>query len=452
MRSRNPLHAAIGVFLWGCFQSAGASAGIAVVVTPSHPLMDERIRIAVSGLRANAPIEFEARSLAQDGLWWRSRAVFRSDAHGTVDISTQAPAKGSYHDVDAMGLFWSMSPDDEPRAADHSSFSITDYALPIATRIDVRDGAKILTSTQVVRRFALTSVQAVAIRDGITAVLYRPADGLKHPGVLLIGGSDGGFADPDVAMLLASHGYAALSLAYFGAIGQPATLEHVAMEKFLNALRWMRNSANIDQHFIAIYGESRGTEPALYTAAASGIVNAVIARSPSFALWSGIAANHLPGDAAWTRNGRDLPFIANTLYPDFVLTVLWDELTGTPARQASLFDEDLERFGDTAAVEIPVEKIRGPILLLSGGDDQIWPSGMMAAKIMSRLRRLNHPFADQSVVYPGVGHGIPYTYLPMGGRRADALFATGGSEAGRVRAQRDAWPRILKFMSDARMR
>jgi hypothetical protein len=39
---------------------------------------------------------------------------------------------------------------------------------------------------------------------------------------------------------------------------------------------------------------------------------------------------------------------------------------------------------DTRAVEratIPVEKTRGPILLVSGTDDQMWPSSALAAMI-----------------------------------------------------------------------
>jgi hypothetical protein len=38
--------------------------------------------------------------------------------------------------------------------------------------------------------------------------LYAPSDGARHPGVLVLGGSDGGQGAPQVAMLLASHGLA----------------------------------------------------------------------------------------------------------------------------------------------------------------------------------------------------------------------------------------------------
>ncbi len=248
-------------------------------------------------------------------------------------------------------------------------------------------------------------------------------------------------------MLLASHGFAALSLAYFGEKGLPATLENVPMEYFAKAIQRMHHDPAIDARFIAIYGASRGSEPALTTAATAAGVDAVVARSPSFVLWGGVTANHLPGNAAWTLGAKPLPYVANTLYPDFLLTYLWDKLTGTPVRQTPLFLEDLKRFGNTAPVEIPVENIRGPVMLLAGGDDQIWPSRLMASHILARRRGLHD--ADQMLTYDDVGHPIPYAYLPTNGRQQELPFAVGGTAEGTARAQADAWPRILKFLKAA---
>jgi pimeloyl-ACP methyl ester carboxylesterase len=214
----------------------------------------------------------------------------------------------------------------------------------------------------------------------------------------------------------------------------------------------MRRNPAVDPRFVAIYAESRGTEPALYAAATAGGVQAVVARSPSFALWGGVSANHLPGKAAWTVAGKPLPAIPNTLYPDFIATAVGDKLSGRPVRQAPLFLEDLARFGDTARVEIPVEKIAAPLLLLAGQDDQIWPSAMMAQRIEARRRRFGRAAGDQLVIYPGVGHPIPYAYLPVRQHDADGPFAVGGTPEGEARAQADAWPRILRFLTDAAAR
>jgi len=377
--------------------------------------------------------------------------MFASNARGKIDVNLQAPLSGSYRGVDGMGLFWSMRPDDEPKSADHISFGV-DIPRPVETVIDVADAGGVIATASVERRFAGADVRSIAIRDGVVGTLYEPRGEAPHPGVLVIGGSDGGPGEPALAMLLASRGFAALSLSYFGEPGLPATLELVPIETFQRALSWMRREPSIDSRFIAIYAESRGTEPGFFTAASDSRVGAIIARSPSFVLWGGVTASHLPGKPAWTLHGKPLPDISNTLYPDFVATYLWDWATRTPVRQTPLFLEDLTHFGDTGRVEIPVERIHGPVMLLSGVDDQIWPSAMMADRIMGRLHRFGHPYADQSLKYAAVGHPIPYVYLPTRGRWSDSPLAVGGTPEGMAKAQADAWPRVLTFLSEAAAR
>jgi len=63
---------------------------------------------------------------------------------------------------------------------------------------------------------------------------------------------------------------------------------------------------------------------------------------------------------------------------------------------------------DKAAIH--VEKINGPILLVSGVDDKIWPSTMMSDMIVKRLKKHNFPHLCKHLSYTNSGHnqGIPY--------------------------------------------
>jgi pimeloyl-ACP methyl ester carboxylesterase len=339
-----------------------------------------------------------------------------------------------------------MRPDKDPKRADHLSFAIEDFSKPVITEIEVIDASGATTSTSIERRYASVGVRSLAVHEEIVATLYQVERTGPLPGVLIIGGSDGGPGAPGVAMLLASHGFAALSVSYFGVPGLPPTLENIPLEYFQRALLWMRSQPNVDPRSIAIYAESRGTEAALFTAATDPEVNAVVARSPSFTFWGGVTKAHLPGRPAWTYQGRPLPYIANTLYPDFILTYLWDKATGKPVRQTPLFLEDLARATEPDKVSIPVEQIHGPLLLLAGADDQIWPSAMMAERIMSRLRLHGHAYRDRFLTFSDVGHAIPYVYLPTHGNWRDSPFAIGGTPEGMAQAQANAWPQILEFL------
>ena len=411
-------------------------------------MLDQRLTIQIFGLKPNAPVRVNAKSQAQDGLWWRSDAVFIADDHGQIDLDRQAPQSGSYVGADVMGLFWSMHPDKVPKDADHLSFAIEDFSKPVMTAIDISDGGGATVSASIERRYARMGVRSISVHDGVVATLYEYDHKTALPGVLVIGGSDGGPGAPGLAMLLASHGFAAVSLSYFGAAGLPSTLQNVPLEYFQKALQWMRTQPDIDPRSIAIYSESRGTEAALFTAANDSGVSAVVARSPSFAFWSGVTATHLPGKAAWTLQDKPLPYIVNTLYPDFILTYLWDKVAGIPVRHTPLFLEDLAHSTNPGKTAIPVEQIHGAVMLLAGADDQIWPSAMMAERIMARLRLRGHAYRDQFMTFADVGHPIPYVYLPTRGNWRDSPVAVGGTPEGMAKAQVNAWPQILKFLSD----
>jgi pimeloyl-ACP methyl ester carboxylesterase len=424
-------------------------AAVSITATPESPLLDQRLTIRIAGLNPNTTVRVSAKSQAQDSLTWRSEALFTADEHGQIDLEHQAPQSGSYDGIDGMGLFWSMRPDREPKAGDHLSFAIEDFSQPVITSIEVTGINGATAAASIERRYASAGVRNLTVHDPIVGTLYHNDQSVPLPGVLVVGGSDGGPGAPAVAMLLASHGFAALSLSYFGVPGLPPTLESIPIEYFRKALLWMRSQPRIDSRSIAIYAESRGTEAALSTAASDPKVSAVVARSPSFVFWSGVTKAHLPGKAAWTFQGQAQPYAANTIYPDFILTYLWDRATGTPVRQTPLFLEDLAHTRQPDKIAIPVEQIHGPVLLLAGADDQIWPSTMMAERIMRRLRLYRHAYQDRSVTFVDVGHSIPYVYLPTRGNWRDSPFAIGGSAEGMAKAQANAWPQILKFLSDA---
>ncbi len=271
-----------------CAWVASANQGPRATFTvgPAQPMLDDRLSILVSGLPPNRLITIKARSRAQDQLWWRSEAVFNSGAQGTIDLRTQAPVSGSYRGADGMGLFWSMKPDAATKSGDHAFFAITDWFQPIVTEIEADDAGQTLGSAVIERRVAKPGVHCTAIaQDGIDGLLCDPGDGRRHPGVIVLGGSEGGAGMPDVTVLLASHGFTAMSLAYFGAKGLPPTLQNIPVENFGKALKWMRARPETDPHFVAVFGVSRGAEAALQFAATYSDVSAVVARSPSYVRW-----------------------------------------------------------------------------------------------------------------------------------------------------------------------
>lgn len=441
---------AAALYLWSAAAIHCAAAQVSFTVTPSEPLIDEPVRIVLDGLSHNSPITLRAKSEAQDHLWWRSEIVINSGPDGHIDLGARAPQAGSYQGIDAMGLFWSMKPDKDPKNADHSFFAVKDLFKAIDTNIEVVEAGQVVGSVTIVRRYSKAAVKCSPLKDaGLHGILCFPDDGKQHHGVLVIGGSEGGAGLPDVTVLLASHGFTALSLSYFGESGQPATLQNIPLEYFQRAANWMLRLPETRSRRIAVFAVSRGTEAALQLAAMSSVIDAVVARSPSFVRWGGISARGLPGGPAWTFSGKPLPYIPNRIPLWFGTQYLWDRAIAEPVRQTPLFLYDLSIFGATDSVEIPVENIHGPILLLSGKDDQIWPGDMMADKLMARLKQHGHPYHDAHLSYDQVGHSIPCEYLPTAGDFSGLRLVIGGNAEGVANAQRDSWPKILGFLNQA---
>jgi dienelactone hydrolase len=418
-------------------------------VSPKTPSMGDQVQIAISGLPPNHAITLQTTSKAQDGVVWKNVAVFQSNADGRIDLATQSPISGDYHGIDAMGIFWSMRPAPEIKSGDHAFFSVTNWLAPIASTLEVSDDGPGFASTTIERRYANAGIRTTEIREnGLVGCLWEPGDAELRPAIIVLGGSEGGYANAEAPML-ASHGFRVLSLAYFGVRGLPPTLQHIPLEYFERALQWMRARSGVKPGFLALYGISRGAEAALTVAATYRDVTAVVARSPSHVRWEGTSSINLPGGPIWTLHGKPLAYVPITIPPAFATQFLRDRLAGAPIHQTPLFLANLRLVGATAKAEIPVEQIRGPLLLLSGNDDQIWPSTVMATHLMERLRRHRHAYPDQHLSYDGVGHWMPTAILPMRGVRKNMQVAIGGTPEQTARMQMDSWPKIVRFLNDA---
>lgn len=417
-----------------------AAPGAAFTVLPAAPLMDDRLAITVTGLPPGRQIAVRAMAQARDGREWRSEALFDSGPEGAIDLGSQAPAGGTYSGADAMGLFWSMRPQAGP--GNGAFFNAGNWSAPVVVRLEAVDGGRVAAAASVERRFARPDVRRTVVAEGgIAGLLYEPGDGARHPGVIVLGGSEGGYGWPEDA-LLASRGFTVLSLAYFRAPGLPPLLRNIPVEYFGRAIAWMSAHPAVVPESVGLLGFSRGAEAALQAAAAFPEVRAVAALAPAHARWPGLTSGRWPRGAAWTEGGRPLPYAPIRIGPRFALGYVAARLARRPVETAPLFAGKVAE-----EAEIAVERIRGPVLLVSGGDDRVWPAAAMAERVMARLARHRHPYPDEHLHYPEAGHWLPRAWLPMAGARRGMRWAIGGTPEGAARAHAEAWPRILRLLA-----
>jgi dienelactone hydrolase len=116
--------------------------------------------------------------------------------------------------------------------------------------------------------------------------------------------------------------------------------------------------------------------------------------------------------------------------------------TGQPIPLTPRFLRGLEDQEAATRAEIPVERINGPVLLISGKDDAMWPSERLAEIARRRLAAHHFPHPYRHLAYEGAGHmiGTPYqptTVLASRHPLTGEMFAYGGTPKGYARARAD---------------
>lgn len=426
------------------WQGQSYDGAYAIEVDQPRSLVDATIAIRVTGLRPGQPVTLRA-AMAPTGRAWESWATFVADASGMVDVTRSAPAYGSYATADPMGLFWSMTP---TKAAAAQAASRNPVA-PVTVTLTAEAAGRTLAQAQVERLFyddAQAARRPIA-EAGIVGTLFLPQATGPHPAIIVLPGSEGGVPEGQAA-LLASHGFAALALAYFGVVGLPAQLVEIPLEYAKGALDWLRGQPEAAGGRVAVLGGSKGAELALLLAATyPDDIGAVVAYKPSSVVWMGLPAN--PADnfrgpkSSWTLDGRPLPFARGAFTFELVKPMLRQ-----PAALASSYEQGLKDAEAVAVAAIPVERIRGPVLLISGRRDLLWPSTAMAGMVMQRLDAHSFPYRHEHLAYDDAGHGLALPYLPTTTINSGTILL-GGTPAATAAANADAWPKALAFLNQA---
>ena len=422
-----------------------------LAVTPERPSLDTELHIRLTGLPSSAQVTLWASLRDPRGRQWRSAARFWTAADGTVDLRRDAPTSGSYHGVDPMGLVWSMEPGDQP-PPDRPA----DFLTPTTLRLVAEVAGAQVAAAQVERLRVPDGLARTDVRTGgLVGALYHPEGDDPLPGVLLLGGAEGGMHEDDAA-LLAAHGYAALALAYCGMPGLPVSQQEVLLEYFRTALEFLGRQPRVRTDRLAVMGASKGGEAALLIGATFPEVHAVVSVVGSGLVTQGISQVALTGSlldvlrtpvANWTYHGRALTYLPNVVTPELEAAVV----AGEPVALRLAFEPALRRVDLLPAATIPVERIAGGVLLISTDDDQGY--GMAFHQVAAdRLAAHGHPHAWRHVVYPGAGHNIaapPYapTTRPLS-PGPGVTFTGGGTPAGDARARAGAWQETLRFLSD----
>ena len=290
----------------------------------------------------------------------------------------------------------------------------------------------------------------IRLREGGLVGTFRTPEGRgPFPGVLALGGSDGG--TPEYFLnLCVPEGFACLALAYWGTSDTQSTMVEIPLERIERGLRWLlsRDDVIAEHGRAAVVGASRGGELALLVSATfPSLVGPVVAYTPSSVVWVGLDFAQPTGVArsSWSYRGQPFSYLQ---FPANVAPALSERgLSMLPLSEAALDDQDAVQ-----RAAIATERAYGPLLLVSGGDDRVWAAGRMCRMIVDRMSRRGRANDVKHLHYPQAGHMLfPYV------RPSDALFPAypmdlGGTASDDLAAHMTAWAQVVEHMRGSRHR
>lgn len=254
--------------------------------------------------------------------------------------------------------------------------------------------------------YIFTYVPSLPKESGVVETLLYLGNSDNQPLIVAFGGAEGGIDWHRNHMKgkrdsLIQKGYAILAIGYFNADGTPRNLDRISLDAISDTIMSIAKKNKIDESKIALIGGSKGGELILNLASRYNQYKAVIALSTSNVTFPAIT--WYSNTSSWTYKGNEVPYVPAPLK------------TISPALKGDLYTAFSMMLEDEEAVknaEIHVENINGPILILSGKNDDQWPATSMSNRIIERLKENNFKFHKEHIILDG-GHIEPMKHFNL---------------------------------------
>jgi pimeloyl-ACP methyl ester carboxylesterase len=157
-------------------------------------------------------------------------------------------------------------------------------------------------------------------------------------------------------------------------------------------------------------------------------------------VWSGIdfAASVPPVRSSWSRGCKPLAFVP--VPPDVPPLQTERGLGFVP-----IYDRGLDGVRADSAAIIPIERATGPVLLISGADDRMWPAQRMCRMLVDRAQRFGCERLVRHLDFRDAGHAL-FQLEPGAELKSPMPVDFGGSASATALAHEVAWPEAVRVL------
>lgn len=253
--------------------------------------------------------------------------------------------------------------------------------------------------------FLVNRAPSLSPKHGSVDTRLFSGDSLSQPVVVAFGGGEGGndwernYLKAQRDELLA-RGFAVLAIGYFNTENSPNSLDRICLNALSDTiLNIARRYPQLDTARIILMGASKGAELVLNLGSRFPQFKGVVVLSTSHVSFPALTIS--ANTSSWQYNGLEVPYVPAPF------STIWPALKGDLFAAFSLMLEDEKA---VKQAEIEVERINGPILILSGKEDNQWPATAMSDRIIARLAQNNFKHSYRHLALEG-GHIEPLNHF-----------------------------------------
>ena len=404
-----------------------------ILISPDNIIQGNNIDIKITGLQPTTKYDiYLLKNNPENFPISVSKALFLSNDNGEIDIDKDESIGGDFIGKDSLGLFYMLD----------TMSNLPPFLMDIRKNhtfdIDKSNfSLQIIKDKKLIKQkefsFIIKAKNVLHTRVEENKVIYDFYKGSNNKELtLILGGSEGNNDFTSyIAKILASNGFNAAAISYFGNSKQGYNLINMPIERIDTSLYLIEKTFGKATK-INLIGASRGAELALLYASINPKINSVFAFAPSSVVFSSGFSPNIP---AWSYKSKPIKYC--TTFDDFAL------ITDSFNRNINIeyMKKLLENCGKET--EIPVENIKGNIYLFSGEEDLLMPASQMANMIEERINKSSFNKEFVNLKSPKVGHYVlkpPY----LSTKNYSDKFATGGNRKNNSYANLKYWNFLLE--------
>lgn len=288
-------------------------------------------------------------------------------------------------------------------------------------------------------------------KDGFEGWFY-PVPGSDQCIIILAGSKGNDIANKALAGWINKRGCCALGIGKWQNRNERDGVHEWPLEYFGKALAWLKNRG---MRKFGLYGISMGGNMALAAASIYPDFSLIIASEAMDVIMEGFEEGKKDGMTEWctgtssyTFQGKPLPYLSYNLkeheYNDLIQKSSKDrhEISSIEL----YYHVDKQEIPENCF--IPIERIRGRLLIVAAADDSMWESEKYAERMKERLASHTHEADADAVIYPyGTHLLIPYSAGKIGpfdvGSLIIRLFRSGKENAAACRESRKKLEKLL---------